>query len=74
MADVFEKHLKQFLDTGLLKLVVCFVDRQHMQYHPEQIAVTGTQEAVDPLYNFFTQAFNVKGIPDNSVACVAPDS
>ena len=57
LASVLETELKHFLDKGFLNLLVGLVDSNHLQYHPEQTAVTGSQEAVDPLYSFFTQSF-----------------
>lgn len=70
MASVLETELKQFLDRGLLNLVLCFVDRQRMQCHPEETAVTEIQEAVDPLYNFFTQSFRGLGKHETNLSDV----
>ena len=65
LAHVFEMELKEILDEGLLKLVIGFVDRQHMQ--PPK--VTGTHDPVDPLDNFFTQMFKVNGKTQANHCC-----
>ena len=57
LAGVFKSELNQYLDEGLINLLRCFVDRSIVQYCPEETAITGSQDAVDPLYSFFTQSF-----------------